>query len=294
MDNATPNNPNKRVRINESNNEVTSILRTPSKLSNNAFSLFAVSLLPAISTLAMHFYKRYTKLQVTALQQSIKIEKLSNDEFIPRSASFNFKLGASSRLEESEEFKSLAMDTSNSLKSLQDELKAKILRAATLENELTTKDTKELYCEAVTKLGTIFLLSKTKSDSVSDDTVRKFVLYSIAKDQRSLQYPFAESFTAFEELYKSTYHNNYNVVFEAATQTVTTSATSRSRTPATATMSGRAASNAFADFLLRTTNNDDMSDDNDDNDETTITTAISIRSSSVQRLTTKTLLPIKQ
>jgi hypothetical protein len=105
--------------------------------------------------------------------------------------------------------------------------------------------------------------------------VRKFVLYSIAKDKRSLHYPFAGSFTVFEELYKSTYPNNYSVLFEAATQTATTtSSTARSRTSNTATMSGAAASAAFANFLLRNTNNTDNSDISDEDDDTTVPTTV--------------------
>jgi hypothetical protein len=258
MDNATPNHPNKRVRINENNNEIVSILRTPSKQSNNAFSSFAVSLLPAISSLAMHYHRRYTKLKVTALQQSLKTEKLSNDEFVPRSASFHFKLGATQRLEESEEFKSLAESTTTKIKTLQNDLKANILQASKLENELLLKDTMTLYCEAANKLGTISLLAQTKQTTVSAEAIDKFVLYSVAKEQRSLHYINAGMFDDFVTTYTRHYPNNYNIVFENNTPAVATRPTTTRAT--TRVLTGAEASAAFAEHLSQLERDSDTSD----------------------------------
>jgi hypothetical protein len=252
MDSATPNNPNKRVRFTETT-EGQGILRTPAKQSNNVFSSFVVSLLPAISSLAQHFHKRYIKLRISALQQSTKIEKLSNDEFILRSTSFKFKLGATPRLEESEQFKSLAESTSDKVKKLQDELKADVLATAKLEDKLIQQDTKALYCEAISKLGTISLLAKVTHDSISDDLLTKFVMYSIAKDQRSLKYIFL-NFEDFDKTFKKYKPNNIKVVFDTQG----------------ADMSGADASDAFAAHLARieqkTDTDDSMSSDDDNTD----------------------------
>jgi hypothetical protein len=185
-------------------------------------------------------------------------------------------LGATLRLEESEEFKSLAESTNAKLKSLQTDLKTSILGAARLENELFLKDITQTYCEAVNKLGTISLLAKTNQNSVSDDTIHQFVLYSIAKDKRSLQYTFNGSFDAFAIAYNAKYPNNFQVVFESNAAPPPTTATAANTNRGTTT-TGTVALNRFAAFRSASAVNDDSDDDNEimagDTDETANITA---------------------
>jgi hypothetical protein len=203
MDTATTEQTRKRVRINDEV-EVLGQQKTPSQHATEHVTAQLVSLLPATQSLVTHFSKKYLKLQISALQSENKILKLTRDDFIPRSASIKFKLGATSRVSESTEYKTLAALTDTKVEEFHSGIKVQILAAARLEDQVIKSDIRSLFCETANKLSYMTLLSQHEEDTVDALTTHKLAKQSIAKATGVLKYVYMDS-NKLELVYKDIY-----------------------------------------------------------------------------------------
>jgi hypothetical protein len=244
----------KRVRI-DSEVEVLGKTRTPSQISADHVTAHVTSLLPAIQSLARHYHQKYTKLKIKALQQLNKIEKLSRDDFIPRSANIKFQLGASKKVNENNEYKTLADSTQQTVDSFQTSLKAHILAAAKLEDEVNKDEIRKLFCEATNNLAQITLLSMITDESSIDTAT----LHKLAKSSVEINAPATVNYVymttaEFTTLYDAKYRS----------ESIPTAATA-APVPPLSTQTATSASRHFnrAPALMEDEDSD-MDDNNDD------------------------------
>ena len=110
MDSATENNPNKRVRFTTTNAHELghAAPTTPSAALNSYVISSFVSLPTATKSLATHYCLEFIKLKNKVYHQQLTASKLATDGYVPKSARIKFELGATTRVKETEDFKTLA------------------------------------------------------------------------------------------------------------------------------------------------------------------------------------------
>ena len=122
---------------------------------------------------------RYNKLKMKEQQQQNTATKLADEDFLPRSARFGFKLKGSESVMETEAFQKLASTTAEKIKTLQDNLKTAMQSMIKLEIEATQKEINKLFLQTINKLGSIFYLMShpnSKTSNVPHHAITQFLL----------------------------------------------------------------------------------------------------------------------
>lgn len=126
---------------------------------------FTMSSLPdAIQSLADTFGKRFLKLVTLRRQKQTQVTKLNRDDFIPRSATFDFTLKGTKRVEDSDDFKTLAADIKHILSTATNQLKTKMSAVATLEIKKIDEDLNDCFFKAIMGLSQLILLNRNHQD----------------------------------------------------------------------------------------------------------------------------------
>jgi hypothetical protein len=155
MDSATETIANrKRVRIAPEPSKTRQIPQAI-EMAKLAASVTLASLPPAIKTLAMRYHSVFLNLRIDLRNLENTQSRLAKDDFIPRSARFDFTLNATDRVKEhaSAEYKTLLEQTDLELILFQRTVKRLIVRQLDLEIKTTKKILTEHFCTSIVSLA---------------------------------------------------------------------------------------------------------------------------------------------
>jgi len=165
-------NPKKRTRFAEPDEDEPGTA-PPSTAPSAAAKSFAISnfasLQPATKTLAFHYYDRFLKLKSKGRQQANTHKKLTSVGFIPKSARIKFELGASMKVQETQEYRTLDEHVKNLVATFQQQLTKCIASAAEMEETETASATSTLFCQAMSDLANISMLANTTLTSTAKE-----------------------------------------------------------------------------------------------------------------------------
>ncbi len=155
MDSATETTANrKRVRI---ASEPCKSRQVPQavEMAKLAASVTLASLPPAIKSLAMRYHSTFLKLRIDLRNLDNTQSRLAKEDFIPRSARFDFVLNATDRVKEhaSPEYKALLEETDLEIIISQRKFKRLIIRQLNLEIKTTKKILREHFCTSIVSLA---------------------------------------------------------------------------------------------------------------------------------------------
>jgi hypothetical protein len=159
--------PNKRVRINEQDNQVLNDqdnvkpqenAQAPSAASRAALLEAVASHPTAIKDIAESLLKEYITLKNIQRQQANTLARFDDDTWIPRSAKVEFKLSSSTDIMETEDFKTLVTEATTQAKAYQVKAKSLIKSVLSLAIQATKSKFKELMENALFRFGTMILL----------------------------------------------------------------------------------------------------------------------------------------
>ena len=142
---------------------------------------------------------------------------MQDSTFIPKSARSNFELGVSSKVKESEKYKTLSDSIEKGKETFQNLLKQQIVSAVELEKDEAMFELQSLFCEAIHKVTKIFCLWKTPNDDIDD-----LIVYNEAKnvfhnDMTLLKFVFPNNYNSFNKFYRKM----FSIINEAENTSMT-------------------------------------------------------------------------
>jgi hypothetical protein len=180
---------NKRVRINEDQNEVITNKNTAPPQENTAPSAASKAALReavrshpnAIQDIAEALLKEYIILKTEERQQANTLARFDDDAWIPKSAKITFKLSSRESIMEKEEFKKLTTEATEKTKAYQQEAKSLIKSVLLLAIQESKSQFSTLMERALFQIGTLILL-KDKAYK-NEPPTEKFVWHCLTKDE---------------------------------------------------------------------------------------------------------------
>ena len=167
-----------------------------------------MSLPPAIYNLAQFHFDKYFKTLKKVFATDTKLKKMQDSTFIPKSARSNFELGVSSKVKESEKYKTLSNSIEKGKETFQKLLKQQIVSAVELEKEEAMLELKSLFCEAVHKVTKIFCLWKTTDDDIEDLIVYNEMKNVFYNNSTLLEFVFPNNYNEFNRFYRKQFTIN--------------------------------------------------------------------------------------
>jgi hypothetical protein len=140
------------------------------------------SLCPAIKVLAEDFTGKFIKLRSELHGRLLNKERLSKDDFVPKSAQFEFKLGTSRVSEDSGEFKTLAETVELHKSVFVIRLKEAMVQLADLEIKALKEAISHLYCHAARALAIAFTVNAPELNRAHSTTILQYTFTLYSKD----------------------------------------------------------------------------------------------------------------
>jgi hypothetical protein len=313
MSNASTEQPTaKRVRLSTDN---PSILKTSSYSSYQSNAVSDPTLPPAITNLANYYSDKYMKIAKKIEAKQSVINKFSDDQYIPKSARLNFKLGISDAASTSNKYDALAATANKNIEKYESEQKSIIHAAAKLELDVFLDEKKTLFCEALYKLASIFYLAYNNNASEIDEVmVHNIVFFIITMNTNIISHSFSDenvaSFRAYyykqfpeshpkEKAKESTseeFASSDGLLSQLATDstisqyfqptsTATTTATTEASDTNTVASTAESTTSTIATVTLATLNTDVIDvDDTMEDDDSTILSTMPINSHATQQM----------
>ena len=196
----------KRVRFNDQNevitvNDSTGERMKPIDAVKNHISIMARSHPSSMQQLLTDRALQFTLIQSKIKQKNEVKAKFSENDFIPRSARFDFKLTSIESVTETTEFTTLTSTCATAIQTCQSQLKQAMLKV--IELELTSFDNERmtLFCNTLKQISEIVMVMH-KSDTT---THNKLALYALTTHHSTLLEHFKNSTL---EIVKKKYKSN--------------------------------------------------------------------------------------
>ena len=171
MDPATDNNKAaKRAKVDSSVDNGDN--KTPLAQAKHHVKQHIASLHPNIANILLTLGLAHLSLQAKLHIKLINIKRMEDDdEYIPRSAKIEFRFALSKKAEETPEFITLQKDTTTLVKTIRNQLKAKIIAAAKIEAKVIRDTLVRDFAKAVRLTTNLFLTTDRIASEHLDKTV---------------------------------------------------------------------------------------------------------------------------
>jgi hypothetical protein len=211
MSNATgTTTPRKRLRIDNNVIEIDAPSSTL-KLTYNLYSGVLVSLQPTIRTLSDFYFTALIKALKEVNHNKDKLTKFDNDtSFIPRSCRTNFTVGASNLVKGSNDYATLLTNIEINNKAVSETNRAFVKQLLELELNESTKKLRNLFCECLLKLSTMFLHNGHFGAKISTSSIHTLSTSIVLHQPAIIKYIFANV-----NDFKIWYHTKFNIAAPA-------------------------------------------------------------------------------
>ncbi len=188
-DNATENQQRKRVRFDEK--EDGQKTTSPAQALQSYLSSTFESLHPTIARVCSKHCTDFVKLRNKIRNQQSIIEKLEQGKFIPKSCKSSFKLGASSKVTESAEFKTLAENAEKDRVRFEETMRNYVLACAKLEMTRLVGELQQVFLKGATNICDMIVMQSTLKKNTQ---MSKWLMITSIKDK-----PEVLAYSGFKE-----------------------------------------------------------------------------------------------
>jgi hypothetical protein len=198
----------KRIRIDDNVTVIDESSTASSTLSYNLYTGVLVSLQPTIRFVSDFYFDTIIKALKTVKDNKDKLQKFDdNESFIPRSCRTNFTVGASDLAKGSTEYATLLSTIEDNNKQVAEQHRTYVQQLIILELDVSTKRLKNLFCESLFKLSTIFLHNAFFGSNITTDNIHNTSVNIVTQHPPIIKYIFDESTNDF----KTWYNKKYNI-----------------------------------------------------------------------------------
>jgi hypothetical protein len=199
----------KRIRIDDNPTEINDSYTALSRLPYNLYSGVLASLQPTIRTVADFYFKTLIKALKLVNETKEKLKKFDdNQTFIPRSCRTNFTVGASDLVKGSTEYATLLATIEQNNKTSAENNRNYVKQMVQLEVEHATKHLRDLFCESLFKLSTIFLHHGHFGSEITTENIHSLSVGIIEQQPSIIKYIFDDSVNTFKIWYNKKYNVN--------------------------------------------------------------------------------------
>jgi hypothetical protein len=206
--------PRKRIRFNENNDNITPTIDNK-KITYNLYSGVLASLQPAIRHVADVYFQKLTSSFKLFNDNKEKLKKFEDDAtFIPRSCKTNFTVGASTLIKGSNDFNTLLDTIDNNNKAIATQQRSYVLQLIKLELEASKTKLRDLFCECLFKLSTIFLHNCFFGQEINNESIHALSITVVSRDPSIIKYIFEDNLTTFKSWYNKKHRINTSAYFQ--------------------------------------------------------------------------------